>query len=223
VGNFIVPTTLDATPTTPVQDALLIDILLLCAFGIQHSGMARPFFKQWLTKWIPAAAERSVYVLASSLGLIALMKYWSPIGGSVWNIQGPFGWVAAYALFAFGWVLVLISTFVINHFDLFGLRQAWFGFRGRPCKPVKFVTPWLYRIVRHPLYLGWLLAFWATPTMTSSHLLFAIVATTYILVAIQLEENDLAEVHPEYKEYQRSVPMLIPRFVLKSRPAYQDE
>ena len=172
--------------------------------------MARQGFKRLLTRVIPAAAERSTYVLASSLALLLLFWQWRPLGGVVWEVENEVGRVVLYGGFAFGWVLVLLTTFVINHFDLFGLRQTWRAFRGQPQAPLRFVTPVLYRIVRHPLYVGWLFAFWSTPTMTVTHLLFAVMTTAYILVAIQLEERDLMRAHPEYAEYRRRVPMLVP-------------
>jgi protein-S-isoprenylcysteine O-methyltransferase Ste14 len=159
---------------------------------------------------IPEAAERSTYVLASSLALMLLFWQWQPLGGVVWDVQHAVGRAVLLAGFAFGWGLVLVTTFVINHFDLFGLRQSWRAFRGEPQTPLTFVTPILYRIVRHPLYVGWLFAFWSTPTMTVTHLLFAAVTTAYILVAIQLEERDLMRAHPEYAAYRREVPMLVP-------------
>jgi protein-S-isoprenylcysteine O-methyltransferase Ste14 len=172
--------------------------------------MARPAFKRLLTRVIPHAAERSTYVLASSLALILLFWQWRPLGGVVWNVENEIGRAFLYAGFAFGWGLVLVTTFVINHFDLFGLRQSWRAFRGQPQAPLNFVTPALYRIVRHPLYVGWFFAFWCTPTLTMTHLLFAVMTTAYILVAIQLEERDLMTFHPEYAEYRRRVPMLVP-------------
>jgi protein-S-isoprenylcysteine O-methyltransferase Ste14 len=210
VGNLIVPKSLDSTPTAPFGTALLIDIGLLGLFAVQHSVMARPWFKRALLRVAPTAAERSTYVLASSLALILLFWQWSPLGGVVWDIQDSTGRAAMYGAFAFGWLLVLATTFLINHFDLFGLRQVWLYLRGHEYRPLHFVTPGPYRLVRHPLYLGWLLAFWATPTMTVTHLLFAVMTTGYILVAIQFEERDLTEAHPEYAEYKRRVPMIIP-------------
>ena len=194
----------------PFGTALLINLGLLSLFAIQHSVMARPWFKRVWTRVVPQAAERSTYVLASSLALILLFWQWSPLGGVVWDVQNPTGRALLYAGFAFGWLLVLVTTFLINHFDLFGLRQVWLYLRGRAYRPLHFVTPGPYRLVRHPLYVGWLFAFWATPTMTVTHLLFAVMTTAYILVAIQLEERDLVDAHPEYAEYKRRVPMIVP-------------
>jgi len=210
LGNVFVPKSLDSGATDPWPAALAIDLGLLTLFAVQHSVMARKGFKQRLTRVIPVAAERSTYVLASSLALALLFWQWRPLGGVVWNVEHEIGRAALYGGFAFGWVLVLFTTFVINHFDLFGLRQTWRAFRGQPQAALRFVTPGLYRIVRHPLYVGWLLTFWCTPTMTVTHLLFAAVTTAYILFAIQLEERDLMEAHPEYAAYRRRVPMLVP-------------
>ena len=210
LGNVIVPKSLDSPATDPWQTALLIDLVLLSLFAVQHSVMARQGFKRLLTRVIPAAAERSTYVLASSLALLLLFWQWRPLGGVVWDVQHEVGRAVLYGGFAFGWALVLFTTFVINHFDLFGLRQSWRGFQGQPQAELHFVTPFLYRIVRHPLYVGWFCAFWSTPTMTVTHLLFSVVTTAYILVAIQLEERDLMRAHPEYAEYRRRVPMIVP-------------
>ena len=210
IGNLFVPKSLDSGATGPWLQALMIDLGLLSLFAVQHSVMARQGFKRLLTRVIPEGTERSTYVLASSLALILLFWQWRPLGGSVWDVQHEVGRAVLYAGFAFGWTLVLVSTFVINHFDLFGLRQTWRAFRGQPQAPLGFATPALYRIVRHPLYVGWFFAFWCTPTMTVTHLLFAVITTAYILVAIQLEERDLASAHPEYAEYRRRVPMLVP-------------
>jgi methanethiol S-methyltransferase len=210
LGNVGVPKSLDAAATDPWLTALMIDLGLLSLFAVQHSVMARQGFKRLLTKIIPPATERSTYVLASSLALILLFWQWRPLGGIVWDVQNEVGRAVLYGGFAFGWALVLFTTFVINHFDLFGLRQTWRAFRGQSQAPLRFVTPLLYRVVRHPLYVGWLCAFWSTPTMTVTHLLFAVVTTGYILVAIQLEERDLMDAHPEYAEYRQRVPMLVP-------------
>jgi len=211
VGNLVVPKGLDASPTGSLGTSLLIDLGLLALFAVQHSVMARPAFKRAWTRIVPEPAERSTYVLASSLALVVLFWQWRPLGGVVWDIHNPTGRALMYAAFAFGWLLVLVATFLINHFDLFGLRQVWFYLRGRDYEPLPFNTPGPYRLVRHPLYVGWFFAFWATPTMTVTHLVFALVTTAYILFAIQLEERDLMRVHPEYAEYRRRVPMLVPR------------
>ncbi|MEC9368181.1 MAG: isoprenylcysteine carboxylmethyltransferase family protein [Pseudomonadota bacterium] len=212
IGNFAVPTTLDGTPAMPFWQAFAINTGLLGLFAIQHSVMARPAFKRWWTRFVPAAAERSTYVLFSSLALIAMFVHWQPMGGVVWNIQDPAGQAVLYGLFGLGWVIVLVATFLINHFDLFGLRQVWLNLVGKPYTPLKFDTPWLYRYVRHPLYVGWFLAFWATPVMTAAHLLFAVMTTLYILIAIQLEERDLIDtLGDDYVTYKNNVPMLVPR------------
>ncbi len=210
LGNLVVPKSLDSGPVGPWQAALAIDLALLSLFAIQHSLMARQGFKRLLTRFIPAAAERSTYVLASSLALLLLFWQWQPLGGVIWNVENSLGRASLYAGFAFGWALVLTATFAINHFDLFGLRQTWRAFVGKPQTGLPFKTPFFYRTVRHPLYVGWLFTFWCTPTMTVTHLLFAVVTTAYILVAIQLEERDLMKAHPEYREYRRQVPMLVP-------------
>lgn len=210
VGNIAVPKSIDAAPEAPLGIALLGNLALLTLFAVQHSVMARPTFKRWWTRIVPEPAERSTYTLLSSLALIVLFAFWQPMGGTVWNVTSPLGQALLLGAFAFGWGLVLISTFLINHFDLFGLRQVWLHLLGKPYRPLPFKTPVLYRHVRHPLYVGWLFAFWATPTMTVTHLVFAIATTGYILIAIQLEERDLIQAHPEYAEYRRRVPMLVP-------------
>ena len=211
VGDLWVPVTLDGAPAVPTMTAIAIDLALLAVFAVQHSVMARPAFKRIWTRLIPSEAERSTYVLLSSLALIALFVFWQPIGGVIWDVHNAVGRALLHAGYALGWLTVLLSTFLINHFDLFGLRQVWFCLLGRAYTPLQFRTPWLYRHVRHPLYVGWLMAFWITPTMTATHLLFAVVTTVYILIAIRLEERDLASFHDEYPAYRRRVPMLIPR------------
>jgi protein-S-isoprenylcysteine O-methyltransferase Ste14 len=221
IGNVLVPKSLDSTPTAPLGTALLINLGLLSLFAIQHSVMARPFFKRALTRIVPPAAERSTYVLASSLALILMFWQWSPLGGTIWDVQNPTGRALLFGGFAFGFLLVLVTTFLINHFDLFGLRQVWLYLLGREYRPLNFVTPWIYRQVRHPLYVGWLFAFWSTPTMTLTHLLFAVVTTAYILVAIQFEERDLIDAHPEYAAYRRRVPMMIPSLGRRAESAGQ--
>ena len=210
IGNLWVPKTIDSPRDVALGRALAIDLALLAIFAVQHSVMARPRFKKWWTRIIPAAAERSTYVLFSSLALIALFWWWQPLGGQVWNFTSSAGVAWLYGLYAFGWLLLLYVTFLIDHFDLFGLRQVWRNLVGAPDRPVPFVTPWLYRRVRHPLYIGWFTIVWATPSMTVTHLVFAAMSTAYILVAIRFEERDLIAAHPEYAEYRRRVPMLIP-------------
>lgn len=210
IGNFIVPKSIDSVPEAPLGTALFINALLLGIFAVQHSVMARPAFKRWWTRIVPPAAERSTYVLFSSLALILLFALWEPMGGVIWSITNPTGQAIAWGLYGLGWAILLYATFAINHFDLFGLRQSWAAFRGREPAPLKFVQPWIYRVVRHPLYVGWLLIVWATPVMTIAHLVFALLATGYILIGIQLEERDLADMHPEYRDYKKRVPMLVP-------------
>jgi protein-S-isoprenylcysteine O-methyltransferase Ste14 len=211
IGNFGVPRTLDQAPSGPLATALLVDLGLLALFAIQHSVMARPAFKRWLTRVVPESAERSLYVLASSLALIAMFLAWRPLGGVIWEVADSGARMAIWGAFAFGWLLVLVATFLINHFDLFGLRQVWLQLVGRRYTPLKFGTPGPYKLVRHPLYLGWFFAFWATPTMTLSHLLFAVMTTAYILIAIRLEERDLVDaLGDDYRRYRERVPMVIP-------------
>ena len=221
VGGFVVPKSIDSAVTAPVWTALVVNAGLLAVFALQHSVMARPWFKRRLTRHIPQAAERSTYTLLSSLALIALFVFWQPMGGIVWQVGNPTGRALLYGGFAFGWLLVLGTTFLLNHFDLFGLRQVWLYFVGRPYTPLKFATPGPYKLVRHPLYVGWFFSFWCTPTMTAAHLFFAVMTTVYILVAIQLEERDLEEFHPEYRDYKRRTPMLVPRLGSDVEPVRQ--
>lgn len=210
IGNLRVPKSMDSPRETTLAVALLVDLGLLALFALQHSVMARPAFKRWWTRIVPESAERSTYVLFTSLALIALFVFWQPLGGTVWQVQSAAGRALLYGGYAFGWALVLYATFLINHFDLFGLRQAWLQLIGRPYQPLRFVTPAPYRLVRHPLYVGWLLVFWSIPDMSVTHLLFAVMTTGYILIAIRFEEHDLVVAHPEYAEYRRRVPMLVP-------------
>ena len=211
IGNLIVPKSIDSGRTGPLGEALLIDAGLLTLFAVQHSLMARPFFKRAWTRLVPKEAERSTYVLLSSLALLLMFWQWQPIGGAVWTVEQPVLQMVIYGLYAIGWLLVLSSTFLINHFDLFGLRQVFLFLIGRPYTQLKFGTPILYRHVRHPLYLGWLFAFWSTPTMTMAHLVFAIATTAYIFVAFQLEERDLVNAFgDDYRRYKKTVPMIIP-------------
>jgi len=211
IGNFYVPNSLDSAARVPFWQALLTDTLLLAAFAVQHSVMARPAFKRVLTRIIPEAAERSTYVLYSSIALIALFAYWQPIGGVIWNLENPALRVAVTGVFLCGFLIVLVSTLLINHFDLFGLRQVWLYLIKRPYTHLEFRTPFFYKYVRHPLYVGWFIAFWATPTMTGAHLLFAILTSVYMLMASRWEERDLVAIHGErYEIYRKEVPKLEP-------------
>ncbi len=211
IGNFAVPKAMDSPAQTTLLHALMVDLGLLGLFAIQHSVMARPAFKRAWTKIVPEAAERSTYVLFSSVALIALFILWEPLGGVVWNIENQTGQIVMYALYACGLGLVLLSTFLINHFDLFGLRQVWLNLVGREYTHLPFRTPLFYRYVRHPLYVGWFMTFWFTPRMTATHLLFAVMTSVYMLLAIRWEERDLVTVHGEkYAKYRESVPALIP-------------
>ena len=211
VGNLFVPKSIDGTPRVPLAQAILINSSLLLLFALQHSIMARPAFKKKWTKIIPEQAERSTYVLLSSLCLILLIWQWQPMGGFIWRIEAPIAKTILTILFITGWMIVLISTFMINHFDLFGLRQIWFYFLGKKYEPLHFRIPFFYKYVRHPLYLGWLIAFWATPVMSAAHLLFAVLTTGYILTAIKFEEKDLITHFGErYLNYRSGVPKIIP-------------
>jgi protein-S-isoprenylcysteine O-methyltransferase Ste14 len=212
VGNVLVPKGIDTLPYGSLPEALLVDVLLLGVFAVQHSVMARKGFKQWWTRIVPQTIERSTYVLASSVALGLLLWKWQPIDGSLWSVQQPAARLALQALFWLGWVIALSSTFMINHFDLFGLRQVYLRLKGEPYRPLPFVKVALYRFVRHPLMLGLLIAFWATPDMTYGHLLFALATTGYIFIGIWLEERDLRREHgAEYEQYRREAGMLLPR------------
>jgi methanethiol S-methyltransferase len=210
LGNFGVPKSIDSGPQLPFLQALAINSLLLALFAIQHSVMARPWFKAAWTRVVPVPIERSTYVLFSSLALLLMFWGWQPMGGVFWNVTSTYGRLALHSLYAIGLLTVLATTFLINHFDLFGLRQVWLHLLGRPYTALEFRTPGPYQYVRHPLYVGWLLTFWSAPTMTAAHLVFAAATTAYILVAIQFEERDLVHFHGEYAEYRRQVPMLVP-------------
>jgi protein-S-isoprenylcysteine O-methyltransferase Ste14 len=211
IGNFGVPKSIDSGPDGSMLMALLVDGALLALFALQHSIMARPWFKRLWTRIVPEPVERSTYVLFSSCALLLLFWQWRPIGGVIWNLEGGMGGTVMLGLYATGLVIVLLSTFLINHFDLFGLRQVYLYLIGRKYTQLEFRTPFFYRYVRHPLYVGWLLTFWAAPIMTAAHLFFAVMTTAYILMAIQFEEADLMSLYGDkYRRYRRQVPMIIP-------------
>jgi len=217
IDGFLTPTMLDAPAQRPLGTALAVDVALLVAFALQHRIMARPAFKRWWTRIVPEAAERSTYVLASSIAVGALFAFWEPIGGVVWQTEGVVR-TAVTGVYLFGWALLLYVTFLIDHFDLFGLKQVWRTLTAREYRPPQFYTPSLYKLVRHPLYIGWLTIFWAAPTMTVSHLMFALVTTAYILFAIRLEERDLvAAFGADYLAYRTRTPMLVPRLPASER------
>ena len=212
VGNFVLPRTIDRGATTTLPLALLIDGLLILMFGVQHSLMARPAFKRWWTQFVPHAIERSTYVLISGIVTVLLMVLWQPIPIVLWDAPPGALRYLLHGLFFAGWLLVPAVSLMINHFDLFGTRQAWLYWRGRPYEPLAFRTPWMYAWVRHPLYIGWAIAFWAAPTMTVGHLLFAAGMTAYMLIAVQFEERDLiAHFGDEYTGYQQRVGMFAPK------------
>lgn len=211
IGNFLVPKSMDSAATIPLGVALLINTALLGLFAIQHSVMARQGFKKWWTKFVPKPIERSTYVLFTSLALILMFWQWQPLGGVIWSFENSLLTGIMYGLYAFGWITVLVTTFLINHFDLFGLRQVWLYLIGKKYTNLGFVTPGPYKMIRHPLYLGWLLVFWSTPVMTVAHLFFAVVTTAYIFFAIKLEEKDLVSIHGrDYAEYKNKTPMIFP-------------
>lgn len=213
VGNLLVPKSIDSGVVVPLEQALLINVVLLAIFAGQHSLMARPFFKRWWTKFVPRSVERSTFVLFASLALLLLYWQWRPVPQVVWAIESEVGRALVYSLFFVGWGIVFLGTFMINHFDLFGLRQVYFHAKNQDYRDLGFRTPFFYHFLRHPIMLGFIIAFWSAPTMTIGHLLFALATTAYILIAIQLEEHDLIHYFGEqYREYRRRTPMLIPRW-----------
>lgn len=219
VGDFSFSSrTVDVGPTAPIGLAVVIDLVLIALFGLQHSVMARQGFKRAWTRTVPPQAERSVYVLAASIMLMILFLGWRPIDTIVWNVSNPAITGIIWVLFWIGWLTVLLSTFLINHFELFGLQQAWFHVRGREAAAPQLHQPLLYKWVRHPLYLGFFLAFWAAPQMTAGHLLLAAGMSIYMLIAIRYEEHDLVGLFgKDYEDYRREVGMLTPRFRRRSR------
>lgn len=220
VGNFGVPKSIDSGVVFPLTESLVANVLLLTLFAIQHSVMARPAFKRWWTKFVPTPVERSTYVVLASLILLLLFWQWRPLPAVVWDVRSTMLGPILLGLFALGWLTVLCSTFMINHFDLFGLRQVTLYFQRRPYMPVSFVTRGLYKVIRHPIMLGFLIAFWATPVMTVGHLMFAVITTAYILVAIQLEEHDLLTAdRATYERYRQATAMLIPLRKKRATPA----
>jgi protein-S-isoprenylcysteine O-methyltransferase Ste14 len=217
VGNWVVPKSIDTGAAGPLIESLIVNTMLLGFFAVQHSVMARQGFKRWWTRLVPPSVERSTFVLFSSLALLLLYWQWRPIPGPIWTVQNPVVAAALVATSLFGWGLLVVSTFMLSHFELFGLSQVFARLFGRDLPPAKFHTPLLYRMVRHPIYLSFLLAFWATPSMTVGHLLFAVATTGYILIAIQLEERDLIEIFgDQYRNYRQRVSMLIPLPARKS-------
>lgn len=211
VGNLLVPKSIDSGAAGSFGQALLIDLLLLSIFAVQHSVMARPAFKRWWTQFVPQAVERSTYVLLSSLALLLLCWQWQPMNGVVWDVKNIAAQSVLWALFWLGWAIVLTGSFLINHFDLFGLRQVYLYMKGQEYSHLTFRTPFLYQLVRHPIMLGFIIAFWATPYMSAAHLFFSVVTTVYILIALQFEEHDLVSYHGvAYEEYRRGVSMILP-------------
>jgi len=210
LGNFIVPKTIDSGAPAPLAEALVVNLALLTAFALQHSIMARPGFKRWWTRFVAPPVERATFVLLASLLLFAVCLGWRPLPEALWAFEGRTA-IAMWALFATGWLIVLTATFMINHFELFGLRQVWLHARGHAYTAPHYVERFFYRFVRHPIMLGFLIAFWSGPTMTVGHLVFAVTTTLYILVALQLEERDLVAEHgASYESYRERVPMLVP-------------
>ncbi|KLO33598.1 methanethiol S-methyltransferase [Mycobacterium haemophilum] len=220
VGGIVVPRDVNHGIAAPIGAAVVVNVVLLGVFAIQHSVMARPGFKRWWTRFVPAPIERSTYVLLTSAALLLLYWQWRTMPAVIWEVRAPAGRLALWVLFWLGWAIVFASTFMINHFDLFGLRQVYLAWRGKPYAAIGFRAPLLYRLVRHPLMFGFLIVFWSAPTMTAGHLLFATATTGYILIAIQLEERDLvATLGDQYRDYRRDVPMLLPLRHLPHRRA----
>ena len=224
IGNIVVPVSLDGELSVPLWQALLTNFGLVALFGIQHSVMARQGFKKWLTKYIPEAAERSTFCLFTVLALIAIFVFWQPMGGILWTVENGLLKGVLLGIFAIGWALVLASTFAINHFDLFGLRQVWMYFKEEEYTPLKFQVNSFYKVIRHPIYLGMFLALWAAPVMSVSRLLFAVLLTVYMYIGIYFEERDLIRVFGKrYQDYKKRVPKMFPRIWSgkSKRPVYE--
>ena len=216
IGNIFVPVGLDSQPVDGnLFKAILINLALICLFGLQHSIMARPKFKGWLTQYIPAHLERSTYVLVSTIFFVPLIFFWQPLGGVIWSFEDPVTIGVIYGIFAIGWGILFLASFQLNHFDLFGLRQVWLYFRGEEYTDLPFQTPWLYRFMRHPLYVGLLIGLWAAPTMTVTHLTLALACTLYVRVGSHYEEQDLKQHLPEYSEYREEVSAFVPGVLSK--------
>jgi len=222
VGNLIVPKSIDSGSESGLGQSLIINLVLLGLFAGQHTIMARPAFKRWWTKIVPVQVERSTFVLAASLLLLLLYWQWRPMPAVIWSVENSAGKALLLGLFWLGWVTVLLSTFIVNHFDLFGLRQVWVHLCNQEYHHVQFQTKSLYRHIRHPIMLGFIIAFWATPHMTAGHMLFAVATTVYILIGIQFEEHDLVQILGQnYEDYRHRVPMLMP--FLRKRNEHKDE
>jgi len=217
IGNIIVTPSLDTVANTNLVTALTINLGLLTIFALQHSIMARPAFKRLLTRAIPKPAERSTFVLLSSICLAAVVYFWQPLGGVIWQVNDPLTIGLIYGVFFIGWATLFLASFQINHFDLFGLRQVWLYFQGKPYTTLPFKTPWLYRYTRHPLYVGMMIGMWAAPTMTITHLVFSLACTGYIFIGTKLEESDLEKALPEYHDYKKCVPMFMPRITISNK------
>ena len=218
VGNFMVPLSIDAGRSTDTVSAVLIDVLLLALFGVQHSVMARQGFKAWLTRIVPPPVERSTYVMISSLLLALVLWQWRPIPTVLWHVEATWAQLVIWFLFAGGWFMALAATFLTHHFEMLGVKQALAYFRGKPCSTAKFRERALYRWVRHPIMLGQIIAFWAIPTMTAGHLLFAAIMLAYILIGLHFEERDLVKAHGDaFRDYQRRIPKLVPRLKQANR------
>ena len=211
IGNILVPKSIDSPATGGVTEAIVVNLLLLGVFAVQHSVMARPGFKEAWTRLVPKTVERSTYVLISGLLLAGVYWHWQPINATVWSVENPVGRIALYTLYGLGWVILVSSTFMINHFDLFGLRQVYLRLKNAPYTPLPFVQVAFYKFVRHPIMLGFLVIFWSAPTMSAGHLLFAAASTGYIFIGIFLEERDLRRtIGAPYEQYRREAAMILP-------------